>query len=344
MRYDKEKRYFMTKKLIELKSPTLVQRAYRTKYNGSTCPARKTILDLARNFEKFGTLLDLPPKPKNQRASRVDALNQPKILFAEDPSLSLNKASIAVGISASLCRDILRKDLQLKPFKYQSSHELLPPDYAKRVNFAQWWQGLPKDAQLWLIASDEAYFYLTEAINKQNNRLWLTERPGDWIEKPLHDAKVLVWCAITSRKVYGPYFFEESVNQHNYLHMLKTFFWPKHYRLKDAKKYYFQQDGATPHTANLVQDYLKDKFGDQFIGKKQWPPRSPDLNPCDYFLWGYLKSKVYKPLPYTLDQLKANITREIRNINNSVLNSTFFNFSKRCDLIIEKNGGHIENK
>ena len=90
----------------------------------------------------------------------------------------------------------------------------------------------------------------------------------------------------------------------------------------------------------LVQDYLKDKFGDQFIGKKQWPPRSPDLNPCDYFLWGYLKSKVYKPLPYTLDQLKANITREIRNINNSVLNSTFFNFSKRCDLIIEKNGGH----
>ena len=167
MRYDKEKRYFMTKKLIELKSPTLVQRAYRTKYNGSTCPARKTILELAKKFEKFRTLLDLPPKPKNQRASRVDSLNKLKILFAEDPSLSLNKASIAVGISASLCRkDILRKDLQLKPFKYQSAHVILPPDYAKRVNFAQWWLGLPKDAHLCLIASDEAYFYLTEAINK----------------------------------------------------------------------------------------------------------------------------------------------------------------------------------
>ena len=73
MRYDKEKRYFMTKKLIELKSPTLVQRAYRTKYNGSTCPARKTILELARKFEKFGTLLDLPPKPKNQRELHLEA-------------------------------------------------------------------------------------------------------------------------------------------------------------------------------------------------------------------------------------------------------------------------------
>ena len=69
------KSHLCTKKLIELKSPTLVQRAYRTKYNGSTCPARKTILELARKFEKIGTLLDLPPKPKNQRASRVDALN-----------------------------------------------------------------------------------------------------------------------------------------------------------------------------------------------------------------------------------------------------------------------------
>ena len=50
MRYDKEKRYFMTKKLIELKSPTLVQRAYRTKYNGSTCPAKKTIFRVSQEI------------------------------------------------------------------------------------------------------------------------------------------------------------------------------------------------------------------------------------------------------------------------------------------------------
>ena len=78
--------------------------------------------------------------------------------------------------------------------------------------------------------------------------------------------------------------------------------------------------------------------------KKQLPPRSPDLNPCDYFLWGYLKSKVYKPLPKTLDDLKENITREIQKINTSVLESTFLNFTKRCHLLIEKNGGHIDKK
>ena len=69
--------------------------------------------------------------------------------------------------------------------------------------------------------------------------------------------------------------------------------------------------------------------------KKQWPPRSPDLNLCDYFLWGYLKSKVYKPLPKTLNDLKENITREIQKINTSVLESAFLNFTKQCHLLIE---------
>jgi hypothetical protein len=34
------------------------------------------------------------------------------------------------------------------------------------------------------------------------------------------------------------------------------------------------------------------------------------MNPCDYFLWGYLKSRIYNPLPKDLDDLKANIERE----------------------------------
>ena len=54
------------------------------------------------------------------------------------------------------------------------------------------------------------------------------------------------------------------------------------------------------------------KFGEKFIDKKRWPPRSPDLNPCDFYLWGYLKSRVYNPLLNTLDELKINIEREIK--------------------------------
>ena len=73
-----------------------------------------------------------------------------------------------------------------------------------------------------------------------------------------------------------------------------------------------------------------------------WPPRSPDLNPCDYFLWGHLKALVYNPLPKTMDDLKANIRREIKKINKNILESTFENLEKRCKLILSAEGGHIE--
>jgi hypothetical protein len=47
-------------------------------------------------------------------------------------------------------------------------------------------------------------------------------------------------------------------------------------------------------------------------------------------------------MPKTLDDLKVNIEREIRNIKQDVLKSTFLNFRKRLNLIIETKGGHIE--
>jgi len=45
-----------------------------------------------------------------------------------------------------------------------------------------------------------------------------------------------------------------------------------------------------------------------------------------------------------IEDLKAKITKEIKNIDKNVLKSTFLNFQKRCNLIIKLNGGHVENK
>ena len=128
MRFDVEKRIFFTKKLYELKSVTLVQRAYRSEYK-KKFPTKATILNLSRKFDRTGSLLDLPPQSKNERETRIEA--RIKISFTEDPSLSIRKASVDVGISYSFFRDILLKDLRLKPYKYQSAHQSLPLDYEK---------------------------------------------------------------------------------------------------------------------------------------------------------------------------------------------------------------------
>jgi hypothetical protein len=46
------------------------------------------------------------------------------------------------------------------------------------------------------------------------------------------------------------------------------------------------------------------------FGDIPWPPRSPDLSTCDFFLWGYLKSRVYAHNPLTLADLKETISRK----------------------------------
>ncbi|GFY11981.1 uncharacterized protein TNCV_4974811 [Trichonephila clavipes] len=82
----------------------------------------------------------------------------------------------------------------------------------------------------------------------------------------------------------------------------------------DVQELWFQQDGATCHTARATIDLLKDTFGDRLIsrfGPVNWPPRSCDLTPLDYFLWGYVKSLVYADKPQTLDHLEDNIRRVI---------------------------------
>ncbi|GBM56798.1 hypothetical protein AVEN_145974-1 [Araneus ventricosus] len=69
---------------------------------------------------------------------------------------------------------------------------------------------------------------------------------------------------------------------------------------------WFMQDGATPHPTNEVFDLLEEHFNERIVSLGypksknmgiDWPSYSPDLNPCDSFLWGYIKDKVYAGNP-----------------------------------------------
>ncbi|GFV62059.1 uncharacterized protein TNCV_4108621 [Trichonephila clavipes] len=104
---------------------------------------------------------------------------------------------------------------------------------------------------------------------------------------------------------------------------------------------WFQQDGATCHTARATIDLLKDTFGDRLIsrfGPVNWPPRSCDLTPLDYFLWGYVKSLVYADKPQTLDHLEDNICRVIVDIRPQMLEKVIENLTSRLDYIRASRG------
>ncbi|PNF39961.1 hypothetical protein B7P43_G15951 [Cryptotermes secundus] len=54
---------------------------------------------------------------------------------------------------------------------------------------------------------------------------------------------------------------------------------------------YFQHDGVPPHFSRTVAAHLDRHFPQQWIGHggcNAWPPRSPDLTPLGYCIWGWM--------------------------------------------------------
>ncbi|GFY00407.1 putative transposable element [Trichonephila clavipes] len=125
--------------------------------------------------------------------------------------------------------------------------------------------------------------------------------------------------------------------------MITNFFIPE-LNNHDVQELWFQQDGATCHTARATIDLLKDTFGDRLIsrfGPVNWSPRSCDLTPLDYFLWGYVKSLVYADKPQTLDHLEDNIRRIITDIRPQMLGKVIENWTSRLDYIRDSRGSHM---
>ncbi|GFX65465.1 uncharacterized protein TNCV_4735131 [Trichonephila clavipes] len=101
---------------------------------------------------------------------------------------------------------------------------------------------------------------------------------------------------------------------------------------------------AQRHSACATIDLLKDTFGDRLIsrfGPVNWPPRSCDLTPLDYFLWGYVKSLVYADKPQKLDHLEDNIHRVIADRRPQMLEKVIENWTSRLDYIRVSRGSHM---
>lgn len=98
--------------------------------------------------------------------------------------------------------------------------------------------------------------------------------------------------------------------------MLEEFFELE--ELSEAKNLidiWFKLDEATFHTDQISMANLRQMFSGRPVslrGDMEWPSRSADLRIFDCFLRGYLKEKVFKHHPHTLEELKEGIAEEVR--------------------------------
>lgn len=185
-------------------------------------------------------------------------------------------------------------------------------------------------------------------VSSQNCRYWAAENPNFVINcKNQYSEKVNVWCGILNEQIVGP-FFLDNLNAENFLNFLQNdlhdFFMEM--PLAQRQNVYFQLDGAPAHNSLIVRNFLNANFPMKWIGRNSplepWPPRSPDITPCDFFLWGYLKNKVYTTRPRNRQELCLRIRQACQEITPQTLRKVIQRFRRVVEKCILLEGGYVE--
>lgn len=226
---------------------------------------------------------------------------------------SLKQVAEETGNSQTSVWRILRR-YKFHPYGVKLTQELRESDFGKRMDFCELMEIAVRNPNFLrnVCFSDESTFHLTGYVNRHNCRYWCEENPYEHREEHTqHPQKRNVWAGILANEIIGPFFIDGNLDGPKYVLLLHYQIVPE-MRASAARQninwndVYYQQDGAPAHYARLVRDYLDIVFPNRWIGRLGpivWPPRSPDLTPLNYFLWGFLKDKVFRTKPATLQEI-----------------------------------------
>ena len=136
-----------------------------------------------------------------------------------------------------------------------------------------------------------------------------------------------------------------TMNAERYLAMLQNEVWPVVSTWDNINDTIFMQDGAPPHFALTVWEWLDNHFPGRWLGRRgplEWPARSPDLTPCDFFLWGWVKEEIYRRRPQTLSELETLIQTVLTSVPLDFLLKSVDAIPQRLQTLVERTGSHIE--
>lgn len=332
--------------MAKFESIVVVKRKLQAEF-GKNSPSESSIRETYHRFCETGSVED---RKRSGRRSVVtdNMVSKVAAVIENNPQCSVRTVAAVSSISRTTTHRIMTKQLSLKPYKVHFIQELHEEDLQDRVEMCKTLIPMLEnvDIQENILFSDEATFFLKGLVNKHNIRYWSESNPHVTVETVMKSPKINVWCALSKNKIIGPYFFEDdTVNGQNYLTMLQDYFMVEVRKLHKVRTVIFQQDGAPAHFSKDVRQYLDYHFPNRWIGRGgpiRWAPRSPDLTPSDFYLWGHLKNKIYTSGNKNIEELKSKITEEIKNIGPETLNNVFLNIIKRMNLCISVNGSHFE--
>ena len=244
------------------------------------------------------------------------------------------------------------KKYKFIPYKYRPVQALLPGDPERRIVFCHWYLNFCRQAVdnfRYILWTDESNFSNSGMYNRKNRHYWSRENlllvhpRGPQVRFSFN-----VWCGIINSRIVGPFFYEGTLTGERYVEFMTEIMnnFLDELDLISRQNLHFQQDGAPAHNYGGTYQLLNTLFNDQWIGTNgpiHWPPRSPDLTPLDFFLWGYLKNLLYRHRYDNADALKTAVRETINQIDGRTILRAVRTVQKRAQKCIEEGGGIFEH-
>ena len=230
----------------------------------------------------------------------------------------------------------------------------------RRLNFCQWFNQQQQNARFLanFVIGDDAAFCINGEVNSHNVRQYAPkgDPPDSHYVRREERGKVTVWMGICGNgSILGPFFFNRTL-----MGMLIWICWMRTssrtwlifliINFKMAVSCDFGGHKTVLQLTNLSLyeiGFWKSSKGVWSLciyHAFEWPPRSPDLTPCDYFLWGYLKDKVYRTPPQDINDLRNKIQDEAELLrgNPALIRRVLREMQHRSNLCVVRDGGHTE--
>ena len=350
----------MVEKYLQTGSYIQVIREFQVNFPGDRVPTKQTINYNVRKFRIHGTVLNRNPYNSGRLTTARTGENIEMVREALQDNARITSRRNGLNLSQSTFWRITRHGLNLYPYRMRRRHELMDRDFPRRVRFGEWLLNQFGDPNFRskIVIGDEAVFTMNGSVNTHNVVEYAPrgEPPNFNYDVPSSRAKVTVWAGLCGDgSILGPFFFDRNVNRETYINMLNEQIVPQMQELFNFNLFadvlfeelFWFQDGAGAHQHHDVTARLRELFGNRVIALHrdvEWPARSPDMTPCDFFLWGYMKSRVYTSPPADILHLRRKVIHEFEqlSLDREMVVRAVAAMQQRARICVQRNGGHVE--
>lgn len=328
------------------------RRIYQARYPNRVLPNSRTFSNIHRRLSETGKFQKgtSEGRPRTTRTPETEEAVLQEI--DEHPESSTRKIARLLNMSYTVVWRILI-DFLLYPYHIQRVQALLPRDFPSRLNFCNWYtRKLAENPRFdtKVLFTDEANFSRNAIQNFHNNHLWAEENPHAITETNYqYQFSVNVWAGIIGDRLIGPFFLPGRLDGRSYHNFLQE---ELPLLLEDVpialrNDMWYMHDGAPAHFSVMVREHLHALYPNRWIGRggpQEWPARSPDLNSLDFFLWGHVKTLVYKTPIHTVEELRERIVTAFETIRNTpgIFERVRASMRRRIESCIISEGGHFQ--